>query len=308
MKKKLELQEHAAKELAAVAAGAADNADALSTHSVAFSLDSSCCSSRDTEDILEGAANAAVPGVLVLPQQDEQQEQQDTFKLQKQQPPAQLTQQQQDDSMRLKTKEMSEKRKASNNKGSTIISKDEAVQGSIAGHLYMYYLRTGGLCVFIAVMLAMSVSQGFTLLSSFWLSEWGTANEATEDGLSSGKNMYYVGVFAGLSFLAIACYTIRSLLLAKHRVQVATSLHCSLLQSVVSGSCNFFDITPAGRLLNKFSSDFQIVDEELAQTLNQVVSSLATCVGAVVAIAGATKGVLLVLIMPLLHVYNKLQR
>ena len=51
-----------------------------------------------------------------------------------------------------------------------------------------------------------------------------------------------------------------------------------------------------------------IIDEELSQTISQLTNSLFSCIGAVGAIAGATKGTFLALCLPLIFLYEKIQR
>ena len=51
-----------------------------------------------------------------------------------------------------------------------------------------------------------------------------------------------------------------------------------------------------------------VVDEELSQTISQLTNSLFSCIGAVGAIAGATKGTFLILCLPLVYIYERIQR
>jgi len=38
----------------------------------------------------------------------------------------------------------------------------------------------------------------------------------------------------------------------------------------MAATTSFFDVTPLGRILNRFSSDMQTVDEQLSSTVSQV--------------------------------------
>jgi hypothetical protein len=50
-----------------------------------------------------------------------------------------------------------------------------------------------------------------------------------------------------------------------------------------------------------------VVDEELSQTISQVFNSFSQCLGAIGAVAGATKGTFLILIVPLMVFYTNIQ-
>ena len=60
-------------------------------------------------------------------------------------------------------------------------------------------------------------------------------------------------------------------------------------------------------LFCRFSSDLLTVDEELSQTISQVTNSVFSCIGALAAIAAATKGTFLALVPPLIYIYNYVQ-
>lgn len=88
----------------------------------------------------------------------------------------------------------------------------------------------------------------------------------------------------------------------------SSKLHKFLLDATLGAPVAFFDVTPIGRILNRFSSDMVVVDEELSQTISQLTNSLFSCIGAVGAIAGATKGTFLALCVPLIFLYERIQR
>lgn len=68
------------------------------------------------------------------------------------------------------------------------------------------------------------------------------------------------------------------------------------------------DVTPTGRILNRFAADMDRMDLELTQTLSQGVSTLFSVVGAVVAIVYSTKGTFLVPLVPLSILYYMIQK
>jgi ATP-binding cassette subfamily C (CFTR/MRP) protein 1 len=193
---------------------------------------------------------------------------------------------------------------------STITAKEERVEGNVSLALYSFYIKAGGVYLFSWSVLFIMTSQVFGLLSSYWLSDWSDAsNRADEKGeqLSADKNLYYVNYYALWSALSLITYVVRALILAEHRMGTSITLHEGLLKSVLGAPVSFFDVTPMGRVLNRFSSDIQTIDEDLSSTLTEVVYSLSNVLGVLGAIAVATKGTLLVLLVPLMYLYEKVQ-
>ena len=196
-------------------------------------------------------------------------------------------------------------------RSSTITTVEEKNEGDVKLELYGYYIRAGGLLLFLGLVIFMLATQLFQVLSLYWLSFWGQKSveaESHSDSLSANENIYYLDIFAVLSVASLLCYLLRSIFLANHRLGTSSKLHLGLLQGILNSPISFFDGTPIGRILNRFSSDMVVIDEELSQTLSQVTNTFSNVLGALGAIIGATKGTFLVLFVPLVFIYNEIQK
>lgn len=204
----------------------------------------------------------------------------------------------------------SERRKA-DTRSTTIIAKEEQATGDVKTDVYLYYVKCGGLLLFTSMVFFILIGQLFTILGSYWLQYWGTVSirrQMHNNPLTSSDNIYYLNIFAAIAMLSLLSYMLRSIMLANHRLGTSVIMHEGLLSTTLGAPVAFFDTTPVGRILNRFSSDLQTIDEEISQSLSQISNSLASVVGAVGAIAGATKGTFLVLIIPLFYFYNSIQK
>ena len=197
------------------------------------------------------------------------------------------------------------------NRSSTIISKEERTIGDVTSAVYSYYIKAGGLGYFFSFVAFILIGQAFSVLGSYWLQYWGTTSvkhDKQSNPLSSTENLFYLQIFAALACASLLAYVLRSLLLANHRLGTSVTFHQRLLESTLYAPISFFDTTPTGRILNRFSSDMLSVDEELSQTLSQASNSLAQVLGAFGAIVGATKGTFLLVMIPLAYFYYQVQR
>ena len=65
----------------------------------------------------------------------------------------------------------------------------------------------------------------------------------------------------------------------------------------------FFDVTPIGRVINRFSQDMATIDEDLASTVSQALGMGSAVLGSLGAICGSTKGTFVILFVPLSYLY-----
>lgn len=188
---------------------------------------------------------------------------------------------------------------------------EEKAMGDVMWATYSYYIKAGGLGKFFTIMLFICLYQALTVVASYWLAYWGTVNSrATRNSvpLTSEQNVYYLNYYALYTMMGVIALTVRAITLAQHRLGTSVILHEQLVDSVFGAAVAFFDVTPQGRLLNRFSSDMLVIDEELSQSISQLTNSLFSVFGAIAAIAAATQGIFLILCVPLVILYEKIQR
>ena len=176
---------------------------------------------------------------------------------------------------------------------------------------YSYYIKAGGLGKFFAVIFFICLYQALVVVASYWLAYWGTVDTRSNfkgTPLTSEQNVYFLNYYALYTMMGVIALTVRAVTLAQHRLGTSVTLHEEMLQSVFGAPVAFFDVTPQGRILNRFSSDMVIVDEELSQSISQLTNSLFSVFGAIAAIAAATQGIFLLLCVPLVVLYEKIQR
>ena len=91
------------------------------------------------------------------------------------------------------------------------------------------------------------------------------------DDLDDYNNTYYIlligGIILVLPFLITAKYT----LLAKVLQDTNTSIHHKMLQNVTRSIISFFDITPIGTILNRFSNDLGGFDSSSLSLFRDVI-------------------------------------
>lgn len=109
------------------------------------------------------------------------------------------------------------------------------------------------------------LSTGAVLASSFWLAHW------TKLPLIHQQDPYNVYVYVGLAGGCLISALCRSFLFFHGLINCSSNLHLTMLTSLLKTSVRFFDVSPAGRILNRFAKDIGCMDEVLPYTLLEAV-------------------------------------
>lgn len=89
-------------------------------------------------------------------------------------------------------------------------------------------------------------------------------------------------------------------------IQAARVLHQALLHNKIRSPQSFFDTTPSGRILNRFSKDIYIIDELLAPVILMLLNSFFNAISTLVVIVASTP-LFTVVILPLAVLYTLVQ-
>jgi len=179
-------------------------------------------------------------------------------------------------------------------------------KGSVKYDVYRTYWRANGV-ISVAVALSCTVLQQIlSLMTTLWLKNWSSSNENTsrDEGLHL---KYYLGIYGLLGFLtSVAAFVNGVTLFSLCAVRSAKVLHDQMFAKVLRAPMSFFDTTPVGTILNRFSRDIFVIDEVLARVFSGFLRTSASVVSVVAVVSWAVPPFLLVGI-PLLLIYKSIQ-
>ncbi|KAF9993545.1 hypothetical protein BGZ80_005031 [Entomortierella chlamydospora] len=186
-----------------------------------------------------------------------------------------------------------------------IILEEQMKQGSVNKSVYLAYAKACSYSAVIAYLLSMILSQTASISTSLWLTHWSSDNDRGE-GVSSP--MFYVGIYAALGFSFSILTVFQSIILQVYcGVRSARVLHQEMLHSVLRSPMMFFDTTPMGRILNRFSKDQSTIDEVLPRSFAGYSRTLFQVASVLVVVTMSTPSFIFV-IFPFSFVYLWLQR
>ncbi|XP_029922395.1 ATP-binding cassette sub-family C member 5 isoform X2 [Myripristis murdjan] len=158
-------------------------------------------------------------------------------------------------------------------------SKDSGEQqqgGAVSWPVYRLYMAACGgsaSCLLILALFALNV--GSTSFCHWWLSYWinqGSGNTTVTRGNSSVVSdsmrdnpmmQYYTAVYASSMGVMLLLKLLRGIVFVKGTLRASSRLHDELFQKILRSPMKFFDTTPTGRILNRFSKDMDEVDTRL---------------------------------------------
>lgn len=192
-----------------------------------------------------------------------------------------------------------------------LVKAEEISEGEVAIHTYISLIRRGGSFTFFIVILFQLATQVLNIRGNFWLGDWGTESLIDDMNgieMSEKRNYWYLNGYSALLLSSVFAMLISRISLVTHRTQTSHVFHKLCLDKVLASPVSFFDVTPIGRVINRFSQDMAIIDEELSQSISQVIGMGGSCVGCIGAIVIASKGVFLFMIIPLFFLYGFIQK
>ncbi|KAE9972593.1 hypothetical protein EG328_004908 [Venturia inaequalis] len=183
--------------------------------------------------------------------------------------------------------------------------KEFSEQGKVKWSVYGEYAKTSNLVAVAIYMFTLIGAQTAQIGGSVWLKHWSEINGEAGTNPQVGK---YLGVYFAFGFGSSALVVVQTLILWIFcSIEASRKLHERMAFAIFRSPMEFFETTPAGRILNRFSSDIYRVDEVLARTFNMLFVNSARAAFTLVVIS-VTIPVFVAAIIPLGALYLYIQR
>ncbi|KAJ3359817.1 hypothetical protein HDU91_004794 [Kappamyces sp. JEL0680] len=200
--------------------------------------------------------------------------------------------------------------------GTTLVEDEEMASGAVKMSVYTTYMKSAGGAVFFAfVGLGFILTISGQWANDWWLKRWTDSNvvdpvanaiqsfavdvqaatmdvlslstfaplNATVNALDSSDKpsaVYFMVVYAILGAVYIAIGFIKDFIVLLGGFRASRKLHQDLLHAILYSPLRFFEVTPVGRILNRFSKDIETIDNQTIHSLQFflwcVFSSLST--------------------------------
>ncbi|KAJ2914774.1 hypothetical protein MD484_g5631, partial [Candolleomyces efflorescens] len=174
-----------------------------------------------------------------------------------------------------------------------LVEAEHRAEGRVSLSTYLTYIRAAGVSCWIITFLLLVVIRVINIANQVFLAKWGEAYEESasshplvvafmipihypwsnlpspNDDVAPWLKMYlYISIAGALSvffYIALGYYA---------SLQASRALFIALLRRLTRAPLRFFDTTPVGRILNRFTSDINIIDGALQGSARNCLSGI----------------------------------
>ncbi|KIJ51976.1 hypothetical protein M422DRAFT_202944 [Sphaerobolus stellatus SS14] len=168
--------------------------------------------------------------------------------------------------------------------------------GRVQNRIYKTYMKASSYWTWIILLVGLVLTQMATLGEKLWIKQWGEAylstnatihqmsqsiftssfSTSTTNSLPNAERhpLFYVGIYAAISMAGPLLQTLSSIVTYAGSLRAAKILFERFLTTIIRATMRWHDVTPAGRILNRFSRDMGTVDSSIASSLRTTSAAL----------------------------------
>jgi ABC-type multidrug transport system fused ATPase/permease subunit len=193
------------------------------------------------------------------------------------------------------------------------IEEEARETGSVKRSVYAQYLKaSGGFPFWTLIVLIYILSQSLTLGRSWWVKIWTASSEHAEAGMihithkysiqtqfftpdlnsstphaqstSEAANLgYYLSIYIAISLASISVGALRVFLVYRGSLGASRRVFRDMTHSILRTPLRWLDTVPTGRILNRFTADFQNLDSQLSLNFAYVAGTFLDVMGILIA-------------------------
>ncbi|KAI5959094.1 uncharacterized protein KGF55_005585 [Candida pseudojiufengensis] len=182
--------------------------------------------------------------------------------------------------------------------------KEKAAKGKVKLSVYLEYFKACNFPMIFVYVFIYALNVTFNIGANYVLKYWSELN------LEKGYNTditFFISLYAIAGIVAAACMLIAALIMWSYCVLRGSKyFHDKMAQSVLRAPMQFFETTPIGRILNRFSDDINVIDQQLIWSILAVVDYGLLAIG-VLSVVVFNLPIMIIVIIILFFVFNRVR-
>ncbi|KAF8967404.1 Canalicular multispecific organic anion transporter 2, partial [Entomortierella lignicola] len=189
-----------------------------------------------------------------------------------------------------------------------LIADEKMEEGRIGWNIVRIYAKAASYHNAVMFIILIIAAQACQVGTNFWLRYWISDTESRKrDGSEPRPISYYLIGYGELVVLYMIMDVIVNYLIeVVCGISASKALYDRLMTRVLRMPMSFFDTTPMGRIVNRFSSDINSIDVHLPEEWNDLITFIAIIGGALFVMTYSTP-IFLLAIPPLIATYFWIQ-
>ncbi|XP_077569773.1 ATP-binding cassette sub-family C member 12-like [Stigmatopora nigra] len=158
--------------------------------------------------------------------------------------------------------------------GEQLVSEETYTEGAVSWRTYTQYCKAaGGYFITSLNFLNVVLMIGSTAFCNWWLSywlgqgsgvHWSNGTTSNPGDISKNPDLHFYQLIYGLTLVVMVVLAVVKCFFYTHvTLRAACRFHDAMVDKIVASPMSFFDTTPTGRILNRFSKDQEELDSVL---------------------------------------------
>lgn len=144
-----------------------------------------------------------------------------------------------------------------------LVEDENKSEGSVSWSVYrIYAVASGGWLFWVGLSMMYLLHELLQISQSGWLARW--MNRLGDSVGDPGSFSFNLGIYIAISVSYMLYSAVCHISVMTGIFTASLSLHNQLLYKITRAKIRFFDTTPLGRIVNRFSADMSDVDENIA--------------------------------------------
>lgn len=187
----------------------------------------------------------------------------------------------------------------------TAQTNEVSAKGKVKWDVYIGYAKAcslSGVCIWLTLLISATVA---SVSANYWLKHWAEQNSRSGTNSNAWK---FISVYAIFGLSSSLLSFIRGIVMWTYlAICGSKAIHDLMAKRVLRAPMSFFERTPVGRIMNRFTNDINKVDDTLPRVFSIFFASSVRTIFTL-GIVGYAMPLFLLVILALLFVYGYYQR